>query len=84
MPKKRPAPAEPPPLPPPIEPRAVYDLRAAQYVVGAAAGTLPREIKLKRLRAAKRGGRTVILGKWLLKWVEDGEVRPAPDDPGPN
>jgi hypothetical protein len=37
--------------------------------------TLPREIRLGRLRAAKRGGRYFLLGEWLLAWLRDGEIR---------
>jgi hypothetical protein len=35
---------------------------------------LPREIRLGRLRVAKRAGKYMILGKWLLEWIEGGEL----------
>ncbi len=57
-----------------IEPTAVYDLHAAREAVGVAKGCLPREIRLGRLRVSKRGGKYLILGAWLLEWVEAGEI----------
>jgi hypothetical protein len=33
-----------------------------------------REIRLGRLRHARRGGRILVLGSWLLQWVKDAEV----------
>ncbi len=38
--------------------------------------TLRRELRLGRLRVAKRGRRYLFLGRWLIAWVEAGEVRP--------
>jgi hypothetical protein len=58
-----------------IVPTAVYDLASARESLGLAKGTLPREIRLGQLRAAKRGGKILILGEWLLEWVRGGEVR---------
>jgi hypothetical protein len=37
-----------------------------------------REIRLGRLRAAKRGNRYYFLGCWLRSWLEDGELRQKP------
>jgi hypothetical protein len=58
-----------------IDPHAVYDLASARAALSLAKGTLSREIKLGRLRASKRAGKVLILGSWLLQWVEAGEVR---------
>jgi hypothetical protein len=43
--------------------------------MGLAKETISREIRLGRLRHAKRAGRTLILGAWLLQWVRAGERR---------
>jgi hypothetical protein len=57
-----------------IVPTAVYNLATARVALSLAAGTLPREIRLRRLRASKRAGKYLILGAWLLEWVAAGEV----------
>lgn len=54
---------------------AVYDLDSARAALGFRTTTLRREIRLGRLRAAKRGGRYFFLGAWLLEWLAAGEVR---------
>jgi hypothetical protein len=76
MPRKRPAPPEPPALPPVIHRDAVYTLSQATHVLGMAEGTLAREIHLGRIRSARRGGRTLFLGAWLIAWVESGTESP--------
>ena len=69
-----PSPAPDPPSAPVINPRAVYGLASAAAVLGLARGTLPREIRLGRLRVAKRAGKYFILGAWLLDWIRGGEL----------
>jgi hypothetical protein len=76
MPRKRPTP-EAPPLPPAIEPTAVYDLAQARAVLNLAASTLEREVALRRIRYARRGGRLLFKGQWLLQWVEDAAEGPG-------
>jgi hypothetical protein len=66
-----------------IHEHALYDLRTARLAAGVAPSCLEREIKLGRLRAAKRGGKTLILGRWLLAWVEAGAVERAAAGNGP-
>jgi hypothetical protein len=58
-----------------IKPTAVYDVEQARAALGLAKGTLGREVRLGRLRVARRAGKTYILGRWLLAWLEAGEVR---------
>jgi hypothetical protein len=58
-----------------INPCAVYDLQSARTALGLAKATLGREIRLGRLRVAKRAGKYLLLGSWLLTWIEEGEVR---------
>jgi hypothetical protein len=60
-----------------IQPLAVYDREAARSALGLKKSTLIRELKLRRLRYSKRGGRIFILGKWLLEWIVTGERSPA-------
>jgi hypothetical protein len=55
-----------------IRPTAVYTLTTAQEALGLNASTLGREIRLGRLRSAKRAGKVFILGRWLLAWLERG------------
>lgn len=58
-----------------ILPTAVYDLEAARLAFGLTKTTLSRELRLGRLRVAKRAGRYFILGDWLADWLRGGEVQ---------
>jgi len=60
-----------------IVPNAVYAIAALNETLGLKAGTIPRELRLRRLRYAKRAGRVFILGSWVLEWLEAGEVHKA-------
>jgi hypothetical protein len=64
-------------LPPAILPTACYDLQQAAYLLGVTQSTLPREISLGRLRHARRAGKVLLLGQWLIDWLENGAERPA-------
>jgi hypothetical protein len=57
-----------------IDPHAVYDVPTAAHCLGLAKNCLPREIRLGRLRVAKRAGRYLVTGLWLLEWIQRGEV----------
>jgi hypothetical protein len=69
-------PAAIPAAPPPhrIHPTAVYTLAAAARALGLRRHTLPREVRAGRLRVCKRAGAHYVLGRWLLEWLEAGEV----------
>lgn len=67
-------PVQPPPQVPVINPRAVFTIEQARSILHLAKNCLPREIRLGRLRVAKRAGKYLILGSWLLQWIEAGEV----------
>jgi hypothetical protein len=58
-----------------IVPNAVYDQETARVALALTKTTLSRELRLGRLRCAKRAGRYFILGDWLLQWLRDGEIR---------
>jgi hypothetical protein len=61
--------------PPPVIPKnAVYTVESATEALGLAPSCLPREIRLRRLRASRRGGRYFILGSWLLAWIASGST----------
>ena len=57
-----------------IEHDAAYDLPALQAVLGLGKTTLKREVRVGRLRVAKRAGRYYFLGAWVLEWLAAGEV----------
>jgi hypothetical protein len=57
-----------------VHPNAVYGLAQARFALGLTKSALPREIRSKRLRVAKRGGTYFILGQWLLDWIVAGEI----------
>jgi hypothetical protein len=73
-----------PPAAPPVPTIAagqVYTLAALTEALGLRRGTLPRELRLGRLRHAKRAGKVFILGAWVLDWLAAGErKRPADED----
>lgn len=56
-----------------IHPHAIYSLGEAQSALGLPKATLPREIRLGRLRVAKRAGKYFFLGAWILQWIREGE-----------
>src|SRR5262245_56021186 len=60
-----------------IHPNAVFGKQALRDLLGVTDNTLAREIRLGRLRVSKRAGRYFFLGKWVLEWLELGEVRRA-------
>lgn len=69
------------PAVPVIHPASVFTKRTLMATLGLKEGTLPREIRLGRLKARKRGGRLYFLGADVLAWLEGGEVRrPAEAD----
>jgi hypothetical protein len=57
-----------------IWPTAVYDLEAARAALNLTRTTLNRELRLGRLRVAKRAGKYFLLGEWLLEWLRKGEI----------
>jgi hypothetical protein len=66
------------PLLPPVHeilPSGVYFPEHFQTMFRVRATTLRREVREGRLRIAKRGGRYILLGSWILEWIEAGEIR---------
>jgi hypothetical protein len=59
-----------------IDPHGVYGVEDAIRVFRLKKSTVRREIREGRLRVSKRAGRYYLLGRWLLEWIEAGEVRP--------
>jgi hypothetical protein len=62
-------------VPPVIELNAVFTRDSLRAALGLREYTLKREIREGRLRFSKRAGRHFILGRWVLEWLETGEVR---------
>jgi hypothetical protein len=60
-----------------IQPTAVYSVESARASLGLAKATIGREVRLGRLRVAKRAGKYFLLGEWLLAWIRDGEIHPC-------
>lgn len=61
-----------------IPANAVYSAAEARIVLGLAKASLGREIRLGRLRVAKRCGKYFFMGSWLIEWIEGGEVTRKP------
>jgi hypothetical protein len=60
-----------------IDPRGVYFPDDFRRLLRMREGTLRREVRAGRLRVSKRGGKYMILGAWLLEWIEQGELPPG-------
>ena len=58
-----------------IEPHAVFTIQSLTQTLSLKTGTIPRELRLGRLRYAKRAGRVMILGEWALQWITSGEMK---------
>ena len=58
-----------------IQPTAVYYPDDVRRVLRLKATTIRSEVKQGRLRIARRAGRYYLLGKWLLEWLETGELK---------
>jgi hypothetical protein len=58
-----------------IHPHAVYTVASLQAALGLTRTTVAREVRLRRLRVSRRGGRYYLIGRWVLQWLEEGEVR---------
>jgi hypothetical protein len=53
----------------------VYTVEDLRRVFGLKASGVRREVRLGRLRIAKRCGRYYCLGQWLRQWIENGELK---------
>ena len=53
----------------------VYTVEDLRRVFGLKASSVRREVRLGRLRMSKRCGRHYCLGKWVLQWLESGELK---------
>jgi hypothetical protein len=61
-----------------IKPNEVRAPSGWRRVLGLPKSCLGRECREGRLRYSKRAGRRWILGKWILDWLEEGEVQAEP------
>jgi hypothetical protein len=58
-----------------IDPNGIYTAVDFRETLGLTPSSLRREVRERRLRIAKRCGRYFLLGKWILSWIEEGEIR---------
>jgi hypothetical protein len=61
-----------------ISPHAVYSVEDAIRIFRLRKSTIRREIREGRLRVSRRAGRYFLLGRWLIEWIEGGELRRQP------
>jgi hypothetical protein len=57
-----------------IDPYGVYRVGDAIRIFDLRKSTIRREIREGRLRVSKRAGCYFLLGKWLIEWIEAGEL----------
>jgi len=62
-------------LPHLVYPNAVYTVEDLRRLFGLKASSVRREVRLRRLRFARRCGRNFFLGEWVLQWLKEGEVK---------
>jgi hypothetical protein len=56
---------------------SVFTLDAAGRTLGLGKHSLPTEVRNGRLKASRRCGRYIVLGKWLIEWIEQGVKKRA-------
>ena len=61
-----------------VHPSAVYSVEDLRRLFGLKASSVRREVRLRRLRIAKRCGKYFCLGEWVLQWFTNGELKPQP------
>jgi hypothetical protein len=59
-----------------INPTAAYSKQQFQAAFSLTKESTRREVRLGRLKVARRGGRYWILGEWIIDWLRAGQVRP--------
>ena len=57
-----------------ISPDAVFRLDELRAILGLPMTCLKREARLGRLRVSRRSGRYWVTGRWVMAWIEGGEV----------
>jgi hypothetical protein len=57
-----------------VVPTGVYFVDTFRKLFRLRKSTVRREVREGRLRIAKRAGRYYLLGKWVLQWLEEGEL----------
>jgi len=58
-----------------IDPNTVVRLDELRAVLGLPLTCLRREARLGRLRVSRRSGRYWTTGRWVMEWIEAGEVK---------
>jgi hypothetical protein len=58
-----------------IRPNNVYSADEVRKIFRLKASTIRREVREGRLRIARRAGRYFLLGRWIIEWLEAGEVK---------
>lgn len=58
-----------------IRATGVYMLEDLRRFFGLKPSSVRREVRLGRLRIAKRCGRYYCLGQWVQQWIESGELK---------
>jgi hypothetical protein len=65
-----------------IDPDTVYSEGAVSLALDLPLSTLLRERREGRLRYTRKGNRVLILGRWLLTWLEHEDGRGNPRKEG--
>jgi hypothetical protein len=57
-----------------IQPGDIFTLAGARAALRLAKSTFRREVREGRLRISVRAGKRWLLGRWLIEWLEGGEL----------
>jgi len=58
-----------------IDRDSIYKPHHLSELLGVPLSGVLRAIRAGELRSSRRRGRTLVLGAWVLQWLEAGEVR---------
>ena len=59
-----------------LNPHAIFSSAQLRAALNLTKETIRREVRLRRLRVARRAGKYLIPAAWVREWIESGEVRP--------
>jgi hypothetical protein len=63
------------PAVPLIDPNHVFTRESLTATLGLCENTVGREVRKGRLRVSRSAGSYWILGKWVIDWIEGGELQ---------
>ncbi len=60
---------------PPVHPTAIYTEAQLRALLGLKPSSVSTAVRKGELRVARRAGKYLFTGQWILDWVTSGEVK---------